>query len=481
MFRSYQQLIDRSPYYVSEAKVLSSDFTERHMQALWFEQKYFQGLRTANGDDVEVLSPGIWNGEAGPDFLKAHLRIGHQLVEGDVELHLWEEGWRQHGHQGDLRYQNVVFHLVFWESDADATERVDGVPIPVAYLEPKLSIPLKRVLQLIDLDLYPYKRFLGSGKCSQQLFRRLSHESCSDLLHSAAVWRLKEKRQHLLAWGEDPAGAFFCGLAMALGYKRNTQAFLELACYLKDFPSHSSQDLLAVGMGCCGFFESRHAKRWEESPYYRDLRSLWWSHQSEVVHQAQLDLSNTRPLNHPVRRLVYLAEFLNDPKASQTLKHIEDCWSVLWAEADNSLRCRQTLRALCGLIPNYSHHFWNHHYSFNSTWKDSPVALLGDELRMTILINTVFPLLLPSIEKRGDQDELATFQRMYGLVRASASGKSRYLTHRFFGETDKSVLLKQADLQQGAYQIHRDFCIHYESSCEGCPFVERVKNSRFTH
>src|ERR1700761_5455772 len=59
---------------------------ERHLQAMWLEQKYFKNLTTTEGEAIIVLSPGIWNSEGGPDFLKAHLKIGHREIRGDVEL-----------------------------------------------------------------------------------------------------------------------------------------------------------------------------------------------------------------------------------------------------------------------------------------------------------------------------------------------------------------------------------------------------------
>lgn len=77
---------------VAEKKNVYHILTERHLQAMWLEQKYFHILKTCDGRHIEVISPGIWNSEAGPDFLKAHLKIGDQEYQGDIEIHLSQEG-----------------------------------------------------------------------------------------------------------------------------------------------------------------------------------------------------------------------------------------------------------------------------------------------------------------------------------------------------------------------------------------------------
>src|ERR1700733_3251385 len=92
----YLQLLENFPVENSELAETQYPYlhiTERHLQVMWLEQKYFRGLATPEGFPIEVISPGIWNSEAGPDFLKAHLRIGPDEVKGDVELHLSDEGW----------------------------------------------------------------------------------------------------------------------------------------------------------------------------------------------------------------------------------------------------------------------------------------------------------------------------------------------------------------------------------------------------
>ena len=74
-------------------------------------------LALTDGRTVEVLSPGVLNREAGPDFSHVCLRtdpgslFGRELA-GDVEMHLLAGDWNRHGHHTDPAYAAVVLHVV---------------------------------------------------------------------------------------------------------------------------------------------------------------------------------------------------------------------------------------------------------------------------------------------------------------------------------------------------------------------------------
>ena len=72
---------------------------ERVVQQLWYDRTRDAGrLTTLEGHQLEVVSPGWWNFCAGPDFQGAQLRFNGTLYTGDVEVHLDQIAWRQHGH-----------------------------------------------------------------------------------------------------------------------------------------------------------------------------------------------------------------------------------------------------------------------------------------------------------------------------------------------------------------------------------------------
>lgn len=450
-------------------------FTERHLQAVWLEQKYFRDLKTYQGGAVRVLSPGIWNAEAGPDFRKAHLQVAGNNLLGDVEIHLRESDWYNHQHHQDSRYNEVVFHLALWRATTEKLLFTSAKKqILQACIEPYLTVPISRLVKLIDLDLYPYQRFVGSGRCAQELFRSMSKQEIVKFFQKAALWRLKQKSIYLKSIVNDPQYLMGAGIAMGLGYKHNTATFQELFSWMLTHRDLPEDQLLSLSMGVCGFFEERFLEKWQDSSYYQLLKSLWWGQQSAADHQAQLHLHQVRPLNHPVRRLVYMTKMLRDPQLEHLFERMESHWVRSW------LRCPKwtVLRAqLIQLLPEYKDPYWNRHYTFETGSREGDYALVGADLKQEILVNTFLPLLYDTILNRQNECEMTAFENFYFSFPSVSSSKSKYLMHRFFGDTSKGKLLKKAMASQGSFQLHRDFCIHYEASCEGCPFVDRFKEN----
>lgn len=443
--------------------------TERHLQVLWFEQRYFHNLLDTDGVPVTVISPGMWNTEAGPDFLKAHLQIGDTECHGDIEIHVNPGDWYHHSHHKDPRYNNVVFHLSLYPSEAHTQlVTVTGRVLRRGALLEALTIPVSRLSHLIDLDLYPYRRCQGSGRCAA-LFSRMPQKDITSLLTSATLSRLEIKHYKMDNLSQTKG---LLGIATALGYKNNSCPFRDVFLHLSPLHDASEETLLAISLGLLGFFEGAFPGRWEASTLYQTLRTCWNNNPLQERYKVSLD--HIRPLNHPVRRLAYLAKLLKDPIAYDLENTIQQIWLSSWQRCTSKRHLGTLFQTLMDVLPTYQDTYWNRHYTFEETPSESPLPLLGTPIKREIVTNVFLPLVYHGVREREDEHELHAFVTLLQTLKAETNEKAEYLRHRLFDD-DKDGSLDSIAGTQGAYQLHHDYCSFFEASCDMCPFKDRLQ------
>lgn len=450
--------------------------TERHIQALWLEQKYLSGLKTSSGEEIVVRSPGIWNLGPGPDFQKAHVIIGGVEKHGSIELHLSEESWFHHHHHKDPHYNDVILHVALWTPiHSKPIENQRGSFLTKLWLEPFLTIPIAKIAQSIDLDLYPYKQFVGAGRCAEGVFRSMSDRDATELFEDAADKRMLHKAWFLQYGDTSESDSAAAGIAKAAGYKNNATLFLDLFIELGKRQLPSEEDRIAWLLGKTGFFSDQLRKKWKKSAYYGQLCDVWDARYRDRSETITLPvLTQIRPFNHPIRRLVLLAKMAADRSLSRLFERLKSLWNSSWLQASKKNKWGGFLKQVNELIPSYEDEYWNTHFLFEEGTASEHLSLIGGDLRSSIVINVLLPLLRASLPEDGGDggEQVAALKECYRTIKAPAAGKTKYLVHRFFGDSPKGELLKQAYNVQGAYQVHYDYCIHYEASCEGCPFVD---------
>ena len=139
------------------ARFRSFPYSERHLQCVWYDPALRPtALATQDGEPVEVEDPGVWNLEAGPDFLGAALRIGveRRRISGDVEVHIHPHDWRNHAHRADPLYARVRVHVTYFPGRLAAGELPPGAA-QVALQEGLAGQP-QFAFENIDVAVYPF-------------------------------------------------------------------------------------------------------------------------------------------------------------------------------------------------------------------------------------------------------------------------------------------------------------------------------------
>ena len=143
--------------------------TERLLQFIWQFQYFTKSeLSTTAGELIQIIYPGQYNTNQGPDFGDAKIKIGKTTWAGTVELHINTSDWTKHNHQQDKNYNNVILHVV-WKDDKA------GNNVPVLELNGRVSkILLHRYEELMHADSFIpcEKSIIGrkfSGGCWQEI------------------------------------------------------------------------------------------------------------------------------------------------------------------------------------------------------------------------------------------------------------------------------------------------------------------------
>lgn len=340
---------------------------EEFLYYIWENRLIDKDLKTAEGEQVEVMATGYRNTDSGPDYLEAKIQIGDKLWAGHVEIHVKSSDWNRHGHQTDKAYRNVILHVVY-ENDA----QVNGIP----------TLELKRHF---DESLFTQYQKLISSKnwipCEKSIaqvpvFTRLSW------FDRMAVERLESKSETVTKILEanqfDWEDALYKLLMRYFGLKVNNEAFEYLVNILpfKTLLKHADNLLQveAMLMGCAGFLEVDFK---EEYPLLlkREFAVMRTKFNLLTMPAERWKFLRMRPSNFATIRLAQMAQLIHKNGS---------LFSKIKAAKDTT-----EIKALFDLKASA---YWETHYRFEVPAESKPKHL-GDTTADVLFINAVAPLL----------------------------------------------------------------------------------------
>ncbi|NOY82246.1 MAG: DUF2851 family protein [Kiritimatiellaeota bacterium] len=435
---------------------------ERFLQALWNEQRFCGALWTTDGQRLEVISPGTWNVEAGPDFRNAMLLLDGAMCTGDVEVHRSAQDWFRHGHDRDPSYGNVVLHAV-WAPPSEAG-RARALP-PCFVLRSHLDRPWEDLLEEVRAEVYPYARRVGPGECAVR-WAGTENDGVVRFFRAAGLARFSDKVRRLHREGirRGFEQALYENLFEALGYKSNRAPFRELAratplSDLEKLPSGPHFE--ACLFGSAGLLPDPTAVRvhGELAGRARRLWDLWWALGRQPL-RLGWRRAGVRPLNSPERRLAAGVQLLQRWECRPARRLLE-----VFETADGSMDLLRRLRSELDVAGD-----WSAFANFARRLR-KPARLLGPSRTHDILANAMLPFGAVLGRQQG-RPELEHRARAAWLL-LPALQENRLLVqaaHRLLSPPSRvRELVHRAAEQQGLLQVYQDFCLRLHNDCSNCP------------
>lgn len=450
-----------------------SRITERFLQALWHHQRLQRDhLATLDGEPLQVLHPGFWNREAGPDFRDAVLKFGQAAPrQGDVEIDLHSHFWKNHHHDQNPAYRKVMLHVV-WEG---APTR--PLSLPTLELKPHLDSPLSELSAWLGQNSLSRIAFDLSGKCAAPL-RDLPVAQSEELVKQAAQVRLQAKAAQLQARAQQAGWeqALWEGLFGALGYKHNVWPMRTLAELLPSLPSRTapSPDSPVIWqarlLGLASLLPSQLTGiRPDIDAYLRRLWDIWWrereAHSEVILPRVTWRFNGLRPANHPQRRLALAAHWL----ASGDLPSHLERWFA------NAISDEKLSESLAEVLQIEHDELWSWHWTLRSSRLPQPQPLIGPQRVTDLAVNAILPWFwIRAVAGKNAELQAKAEHRYFAWPRSEDNAVLRMARSRLFGG-QKIRWIKTAAAQQGLLQIVRDFCDHSNALCEQCQFPELVR------
>ncbi len=344
---------------------------EDFLHHLWKFKLYdFQELKTEQGQEIKVISPGWHNRDAGPDFLNARVEIDGILWVGNIEIHCHSKDWKKHGHDNDPAYQNIILHIVFEYDEKNDLPALHN--IPVLSLKNRINEDMHaRYLQFMQTEQWiPCEKLIH--KIERIRFEMWIERLLIEKIETKTNLILKRLEQNTFNWEQT----FYEFLASNFGFKINSTGFEMLAKSLpiKYINKHKNNlyQIEALLFGQAGMldqnFEEEYPKKLKNEYYFLKNKFQLSSIESHLWNYLRL-----RPNNFPSIRIAQFASFLNH---SQSLFS-----SVIYADSIQSLR---------EIFQTQPSPYWNSHFMLDkpSTFSSKKI---GNQSIDLLIINTVIP------------------------------------------------------------------------------------------
>ena len=419
--------------------------SEKLLQYVWKNQWFAkEKLETVHKQPLSILNQGFPHQDAGPDFKQAIIKIDGVTWAGNVEVHIRSSDWYKHQHQNDAKYHSVILHVVY-EHDQEVFIE-PNVPLPTLMLQPLLSSQLLlRYSQLISSSVsLPCEAYIHkiTPLTLHSFFTRLSFDRLSR--KQAQIFEI------LHSFSEDWEQVLFYVICQSFGFKTNAPAFemLGKALPYRILKKHTDSHLQVAALifGQAGMLEEEL-----DDAYYQSLQNEYYYLRAKYklvpIDAKCWNLLRLRPHNFPCIRLAQLAEMI--------YKHPQLFEKII---------SQNTLEHFHNLFINKPHEYWNTHYYFGKTSRESE-KIMGESSFHLLLINALIPFLYSYNRFTGNEKQQEYSMRLLELL----PFEENHITKKY---QDKGFCAKQASHSQALLELYHEYC--EKKRCIDCVIGQKI-------
>ena len=345
---------------------------ENLLQYIWQFQYFNKAeLCTPAGDSIQIIHPGIYNTNQGPDFTGAKIKIGNTMWAGNVELHVDASQWNVHNHSSDTNYNNIILHVVY-NNDVPIKDR-NGNNLPTLELQSRISILLLEKYRMLMEASF----FIPCEKQVHEVGELTIHNWKQRLVAERLLSKSAEVLEIVKETGFHWEECFWWLIAANFGLTVNSDLFLQIArnIPLKILARHKNNinQLEAILFGVAGLLHDNFNEKYP-AMLYKEFLFFQKKYKLTIIN-GRVSFLRMRPANFPTIRLAQMAMLIYGSE------HLF-----------SKIKEATLLSDIKKLLAVTANDYWHYHYVFDeeAIYKKKT---LGESTINNIIINTIIPCL----------------------------------------------------------------------------------------
>lgn len=481
--------------------------SESYIYDIWQNKKLPSKLITADGNEIEILDPGVRNSDfAGPDFIHSRIIMGNITFNGDIEIDNLSTDWRAHGHHLNSRYNKTILHIVLKNNTNQTyTVNVSGRKIPILELSNYLNDELKKEIdqktdqvdnqvimpcfylnQSVTVDdKLKYLKQLGllrhKKKCLKNLDRLKElivlreHKIAEPKVNHSFYKIIKERKFYSNEFVDSSLWnqLLYEEIFEALGYTKNKEIMGKLGKSLEyDFLSKIEANDFIIKVESLLFHISglipdvSKIKDDKTLEYIRVLQTHWESlkmnYDNSFFSVNQWHFFKLRPQNFPTVRLAAAARLLFKIIHQNLFKRL----------LDNFSKIKERKKIISFIVDNFiikADGYWVNHYNFSKEVRTDIKYFIGLSRVDEIITNCILPILSVYFEIFDKRTESHRVLDLYVNYSQKESNNLIDKVSENLGLFDHRL---KSIYYQGMLELFRSYCI--KNKCTECEIGQKV-------